>query len=83
MLRRLGPTSEAMDGESEEAVQQERSRDGAATSGFEALRYNKIRAAHQIPNMALTSSDAIVAGSQGGVNVISTLAFFTPSMAST
>ncbi len=33
-----------MEGESEEAAQQERSRDGEATSGSEALRYNEIRA---------------------------------------
>lgn len=38
---------------------------------------------YQMPNSALTSSEAIVRGSHGGVNVISTLAFFTPSTAST
>ena len=36
---------------------------------------------HQIPSSALTSSDAIVCGSHGGVNVISTFAFLTPSIA--
>ncbi len=39
--------------------------------------------AYQIPSIALTSSEAIVAGSHGGVKVISTLAFFTPSTART
>jgi hypothetical protein len=37
MLRRLRPTSEATDGDSEEAAQQERSQDGKATSVSEAL----------------------------------------------
>jgi hypothetical protein len=36
MPRKFGPTSGAVDGESEEAEQQERSRDGEATSGSEA-----------------------------------------------
>lgn len=35
MLRNVGPTSGAMDGESEEADEQERSLDGRATSGSE------------------------------------------------
>ena len=38
MPRKFGPTSGAMDGESEEAEQQERSQDGGATSGSEASR---------------------------------------------
>jgi len=39
-----------MEGESEEAAQPERSRDGEATSGSEAFRYDEIRATspHQI-----------------------------------
>ena len=43
MPKRLRPTSEAMDGGSEEAEQQERSRDGGATNGSEAL-YGRLHA---------------------------------------
>ena len=47
------------------------------------LRIALAMPAYQIPSMALTSSEAMVVGSHGGVNVISTLALFTPSIAST
>jgi hypothetical protein len=48
MPKRLGPTSGAMDGESEEAEQQERSLDGGATSGSEALcRAQPVRHRHR------------------------------------
>jgi hypothetical protein len=83
MPKRLRPTNEVTDGESEEAEQQERSRDGGVTSVSEALCWDEVQEHYQMPSIALTSSDAIVAGSQGGVNVISTFAVFTPSIAST
>jgi hypothetical protein len=56
---------------------------GARTASEPTDQNDSRRPTYQMPSATLTSSDAIVFGSHGGVNVMSTLTFLTPSIDST